>query len=122
MARDRGMVTAEMAVCLPVLVLVLSFALSVVSVVDRRARVQDAAAEAARALARGDASAARQLAQAAAPGTSLRIVTSGGDVTVTATAHVALLASRLPSVTISASAVAELEPGDVASPASSAPP
>ncbi|MCU1656166.1 MAG: TadE-like protein [Pseudonocardiales bacterium] len=105
------MVTAELAVCLPVLVLVLAFAVSVVSAVDRRARVQDAAAEAARAFARADPAAALRLARMAAPGVVLSVARSGSDVRVTATERMPLLASWLPGVTLSAHAVAALEPG-----------
>ena len=50
--RDRGMVSAELAAALPVLMLVLAVAVSAVAVVGARVRLQDAAREAARS-ARG---------------------------------------------------------------------
>ena len=55
--------TAELATCLPVLVLLLAVELSAVSVAGQRVRMQDAAREAARAAARGDDATARRLAQ-----------------------------------------------------------
>src|SRR4051812_49528945 len=65
--RDGGVVTAEHAACLPVLVLILGVAISAVAVMAARGRLQDAAREAARAAGRGDQAVARQLAEQAAP-------------------------------------------------------
>lgn len=104
------MVTAELAACLPVLVLVLAVALSAVSVTGARVRVQDAAREAARASARGDAAAAIELAQRAAPGVQVSVTTSGDQVIAVATMQEHLLASWLPSVTVTERAVAAVEP------------
>lgn len=104
------MVTAELAVCLPVLVLLLAAALSAVQVSGARVRIQDAAREAARAMARGDASHAHSLPQSAAPGVEVRTSTSGGEVVAIATLHVHLLASWLPAVTVTERAVAAVEP------------
>jgi Flp pilus assembly protein TadG len=109
-AADRGMVTAELAACLPVLVLLLAVAVSAVSVASMRVRVQDAAREAARAAARGDDSAALRLARAAAPGASVHLARSGGDVTATASVPAHLLVPFLPAVTVTARAVAAVEP------------
>jgi Flp pilus assembly protein TadG len=107
---DRGMVTAELAACLPVLVLVLAVALSAVSVAGVRVRAQDAAREAARAAARGDPDQARQLAQHAAPGVTVDITTRGDEVVAVARVTVHPLASWLPALTVSERAVAALEP------------
>lgn len=107
---DRGMVTAELAACLPVLVLVLAVALSAVSVTGARVRVQDAAREAARASARGDPAVAVELAQRAAPGVQVSVTTSGDQVVAVATLQEHLLASWLPAVTITERAVAAVEP------------
>lgn len=107
---DSGMVSAEMAVCLPVLVLVLAAALSAVQVVSSKVRVQDAAREAARALARGDVAHAHSLAQSAAPGVSVQTNTTDGQVVVVARLQVHLLASWLPAVTVTERAVAAVEP------------
>jgi Flp pilus assembly protein TadG len=109
------MVTAELAACLPVLVLVLAVAVSAVSVVATRVRVQDAAREAARAAARGDPAAARQLAARVAPGARLELSTDGlagnsQDVIAVVEQHVAPLGGWLPSVTVSEQAVAAVEP------------
>lgn len=109
------MVTAELAACMPVLMLVLAVALSAVSVAGARVRLQDAAREAARALARGDQSAAAALASQAASGAELSSSIRADDagqqtVTVTAQRTVRLLASWLPAVTITEQATAALEP------------
>jgi Flp pilus assembly protein TadG len=109
-ANDRGMVTAELAACLPVLLLVLAVALSAVAIGADRVRVQDAAREAARAAARGDRPAAARLVSAMAPGASVRLTTSGADVVAVARLRVHLLAHWLPAVTVSERAVAEVEP------------
>jgi hypothetical protein len=114
--RDGGMVTAELATALPVLVLLLAVALSAVSVADAKVRVQDAAREAARAVARGDSSHAQSLASAAAPGVEVTIDSKDGDVVVVAELHQHLIASWLPAVTVTARAVAELEPTSSAPP------
>jgi Flp pilus assembly protein TadG len=107
---DRGTVTAEFATCLPVLVLLLAVALSAVSVAGQRVRMQDAAREAARAAARGDDATARRLAHQYAPGATVSIDRSGGQVTVVAGGSMHLLARWLPSVTVTARAVAAIEP------------
>ena len=108
--RDGGMVTAELAACLPVLVLVLAVALSAVSVAGARIRVADAAGEVARAAARGDPATGRRLALTAAPGAQVAVETSGDEVVALVTLRVRLLASWLPAVTVSERAVAAAEP------------
>jgi Flp pilus assembly protein TadG len=108
--REHGMVTAELAACLPVLVLVLAVAVSAVSVAGVRVRAQDAAREAARAAARGDPAQARRLAQHAAPGATVDITTRGNEVVAVARVTVHPLAGWLPSLTVSELAVAAVEP------------
>jgi Flp pilus assembly protein TadG len=108
--RDAGMVTAELAACLPVLILLLAVALSAVSVASTRVRAEDAAREAARAAARGDQARALALARAAAPGAQVRITTSRGEVTAVATVHAHLPVPFLPEVSVSGRAVAAREP------------
>ncbi|TDW30595.1 TadE family type IV pilus minor pilin [Cryobacterium psychrophilum] len=54
-AGDAGTVTAELAIVLPAVVLVLGCCLGAVQVVGQQVRLTDAAADAARALSRGDA-------------------------------------------------------------------
>lgn len=106
------MVTAELAACLPVLVLVLGVAVSAVSVADARVRVHDAAREAARAAARGDPAAGRRLALQEAPGVSVDVHTSGGDVIALARLRVHPLAHWLPALTVAERAIAAAEPTD----------
>jgi Flp pilus assembly protein TadG len=104
------MATAELAACLPVLVLLLAFMVSVATVASAAVRAQDAAREAARAAARGDLAAAGRLARAAAPGAALSISSSGGDVTAVVELRPHLLVPWLPAVTVTGRAVAAAEP------------
>ena len=78
------MATAELAVALPTLVLVLFVALSALSTVTDQVRCLDAARAGARALARGDdqeqaLSSARRLAP---PGATFAVSGTGAEVTV----------------------------------------
>ena len=109
-SRDGGMVTAELAACLPVLVLVLAAALTAVSVVAARVRAQDAAREAARAGARGDVAAAHRLAGESAPGASLQLAASATEVVATVREQVHPLGGWLPAFTVTERAVAAAEP------------
>jgi Flp pilus assembly protein TadG len=104
------MVTAELAACLPVLVLILAVALTAVSAVGARVRLQDAAREAARAAARGDDAAARRLAAQAAPGSRLTLTAESGDVLAVVRAQVHPLGRWLPAFSITERAVAAVEP------------
>jgi hypothetical protein len=101
------MVTAELAVALPVLAVVLAGCLAVMSAVSMQLRCEDAAGLAARAAARGDPVAlVAAAATAAVPGAVLQL-TQQGDVlraTVTATTHP--FGTAGPSVPVSASAAA----------------
>jgi Flp pilus assembly protein TadG len=109
------MVTAETAVVLPVLLLVLAAAISAVTVVSAHLRCLDAAREGARAAARGDdVAAVRALAARAAPaGATTAVEMDGTRVRVTVTVEVPPLGPVPLTVEVSASAVAELEPGVV---------
>jgi Flp pilus assembly protein TadG len=106
------MVTAETAVVLPVLVLVLAAVVSAVVVVGAHLRCVDAAREGARAAARGeDVAHVRALAARAAPaGAVTAVAVAGGEVRVTVSARVPPLGVG-PAVGVGASAVARLEPG-----------
>ena len=106
---DRGTVTAELAACLPVLVLVVATAVSAVTVAGARVRAQDAAREAARAAARGDDRTAAWLAQQAAPGATLRLTRGGELVTAAVSSVVHPFASWLPGFTVVADASAAAE-------------
>jgi Flp pilus assembly protein TadG len=104
------MVTAELAACLPVLMLILGVALTAVSAVAARVRVQDAAREAARAAARGDQVAARRLAGSAAPGSQVSLSTGPGGVLAVVRTQLHPLGGWLPAITVTERAVAALEP------------
>jgi hypothetical protein len=110
LSNERGMVTAELAACLPVLVLVLAVALTAVSAVNARVRLQDAAREAARSAARGDLAAAHRLAASAAPGSRLTLSTGPDDVVALVHADVPALGGWLPAISITERAVAAVEP------------
>jgi Flp pilus assembly protein TadG len=105
------MVTAELAATLPVLMILLAAAVSAVSVAGQRVRAADAAREAARAAARGDAGTARRLAAQAAPGASVTIGVPDDQVTATVRLVVHPLGGWLPAVRIVEHAVAAREPG-----------
>lgn len=104
------MVTAELAACLPLLVLVLGVALTAVAAIGVRVRAQDAAREAARAAARGDMAVARELAARAAPGSQLSVTTQGADVVAVVHATVHALGGWLPTMSVTERAVAAVEP------------
>ena len=107
---DRGTVTAELAACLPVLVLVVGVAISTVTVLGARVRATDAAREAARAIARGDSATAALVVREATPGGRLQLIRHGDLVTATVTWVVHPLASWLPALTITGSATTVTEP------------
>jgi Flp pilus assembly protein TadG len=107
------MVTAETAVVLPVLLLVLAGAVAAVVLVGAQLRCVDAAREGARAAARGEAAAVvADLAGLAGPaGASVRTASSGDRVTVTVSARVRPLGPVPLALTVSASSTALTEPG-----------
>ncbi|GAA5649285.1 hypothetical protein Gobs01_00650 [Geodermatophilus obscurus DSM 43160] len=112
------MVTAETAVVLPVLLFVLAGAVAAVTVVGAQLRCVDAAREGARAAARGeDTSLVTTLAGQAAPdGAATTVAVGGATVTVTVAAQVAPLGPVPLRVPVSASAVAQREPGTAEAP------
>lgn len=87
---DRGSVTAEFAVTLPVIVLVIALGAAVLAACGRQVRLQDVAADAARLVARGEPAvrADAVVAQAVA-GATVAFSEHGGLVcaAVTAPAH-----------------------------------
>lgn len=107
------MVTAETAVVLPVLLLVLVAAVAAVTVVGAQLRCVDAAREGARAAARGEPVAlVVALAERAAPEGAVTAVSSDGEqVRVTVSARIAPLGPVPLRVTVDAAAVALREPG-----------
>lgn len=114
-ADDRGMVTAETALVLPVLLVVLAGAVAAVVVVAGQLRCVDAAREGARAAARGESPASvRELVTAAAPaGAGSTVSRTDRTVTVTVTAEVHALGPVPLRVRVSAAATAlsELDTG-----------
>ncbi|HEX3908729.1 MAG TPA: TadE family type IV pilus minor pilin [Mycobacteriales bacterium] len=113
---EAGMVTAELAVALPALVLVLVAALYGVALITAQLRCVDAAAVGARLAARGETGQlARSTALDAAPaGAGLEISRSATVVTATVTVRVAPLGlSRLlPGVTVAGHASDDVETTD----------
>jgi TadE-like protein len=106
---DRGSATAELAVGLPALVLLLLFALGAVQAVTAQLRCVDAARDAALAQSRGgDGLAAGR--DRAPSGATVSVTTSGGQVRAEVRVMVRPLGPHLPSVEVGATAVAEVEP------------
>jgi len=84
---DRGSVAAEFAVAVPAVLLVIALATAALGACSRQVRLQDAAADAARLVARGDSTARAQSAVvAAAPGAGLAISRPGALVCAAASA------------------------------------
>ncbi|MQA25338.1 MAG: hypothetical protein GEU94_07685 [Micromonosporaceae bacterium] len=109
---DRGSVTAELAVGLPALVLLLLASLTAVSAVITKLECVDAAREAVRAEARGEhgVTAGRRVAP---DGARVRVGGQGETVRAIVSTRVRPLGPYLPGIEVSATAVAEREPGVV---------
>jgi Flp pilus assembly protein TadG len=112
------MVTAEFAVALPALVLVVLAALGGITVVTAQLRCVDAADVAARMAARGETlPAVRAVALPGAPaGADVTVVTAGDMVTATVQARVSApgLSRLLPGIVVRAKVTDVVEPGAVA--------
>jgi hypothetical protein len=111
---ERGAVTAELALGLPVLLAVTTGLVWLLSVGAAQVRTVDAARETARAVARGDdESAAVALGQRVAPyGVRIVVISHDGRVTAQAHGHVpgpGGLFGFLPGADVSAEAVAVAE-------------
>jgi Flp pilus assembly protein TadG len=111
---ERGAVTAELAVALPVLLSVTVGLVWLLAVGAAQLRVVDGAREAARALARGDpeAAAVSRAVRVAGEGSTVRTSSGSGVVTVTVRRRLAGPDGAwdfLPGVTLHARAVAALE-------------
>lgn len=105
-AGDRGTVTAEFAVALPAIVLVLAACLSALQLAGLQLRLTDAATAAVRQLARGDPVAARALATRLVPGSTVSVGSRGDLACVTLVARVGGVLAALP-VTAQACALRE---------------
>lgn len=87
LGEDRGSVVAEFAVALPAVALVLVLSLGALGAGSRHVRLQDAAADAARLIARGESEGRASAAVAAAvSGAGIGIAHRGDLVCVTAAA------------------------------------
>lgn len=111
-ALERGTVTAELAVGLVGIVLVLVAVLSVSSVGRQQVAVLDAAAAGARAAARGEPlpEVTRVADRLAGPGTDVRVAGEGRLVTVVVSRRVTLLLPGRPELTLSGRATYPAEP------------
>lgn len=115
-AAEGGSVTAETAVLLPALVVVLVMLLWVLSVAAAQIRCVDASRVASRGLARGeDPGVVRAVAAAAAPRDArIEMLVADNTVTVTVTAAISppgALGGDLTTVTVGSSATAMRERG-----------
>jgi hypothetical protein len=108
--RDRGSVTAELAAALPALMLLLVAGVMAVSVVGVKIRCVSAARDGALGQARGDSGvdAARRVAP---DGAAVTVTVDGDLARATVSTRVEPFGGLLPAVTVSASAVAAMEPG-----------
>lgn len=111
-ARSAGMATAELAVAIPAVVIVLALCLGGISVGIDQIRCVDAARLGARALARGDAgAAARDVAgRAAPPGAAVSLDNGGSQVRVTVSVRRSVV-GLVKGFDVTATSVAEREQG-----------
>ena len=116
--RDDGVATAEVAVALPVLVMLVAAAMTAVSVLTAQLRCVDAAREAARAAARGESAAVvRSLAERSGPdGADVQVASGGREIQVTVSAVADPIGGLLPSFRVHADAVALREPESTGGP------
>lgn len=113
---ESGAVTAETAILLPALVVLLITGMWVVGIVLANVRCIDAARDAARAVARGETNeVAEEIgSRAAPPGAEIEINRDGQEVEVVVSAPAKLdwlLLSGLPSVEVQGRSVVQVEPG-----------
>jgi len=110
---QRGAVTAELALGIPLLLALTWGLVWLLSVGEAQVRVVDAAREAARAAARGEAPAAcAARGEQVAPGSTVVVSLSGGEAVSTVTASVRPpggLLGFLPAVALRARAVSAAE-------------
>jgi len=98
-SKESGMVSAELAIAIPIIVAVLVLVASFGQALVTHMRVTEAAREAARAVAIGDESAARQLVRSrAGPEASMSVHESGSTVEVRVHVPIGGLASPLDLV------------------------
>lgn len=102
---DAGMATAELAVSLPALALLLAVGLGALGVIREQIECVDAAREIALAHARGED-------PPAVAADAVEVSNDGDVVRVVVRQRMAPLGGRLPGIDISATAVAVVEPGE----------
>jgi Flp pilus assembly protein TadG len=110
---DRGSATAETALALPALVVLVAAGMTAIMVGSAQLRCIDAAREAARAVARGEpAGRVREIANQAAPtGARTDIATTGDLITVTTSAEVHPISGLLPAIVVRGRVITLAEPG-----------
>ncbi len=92
LASQRGSATAEFAIALPAIVLMLLVMSAMIAAQGKQILLQDAAADAARLIARDDDIVRAESAiTGVVPGASMRVVLEGGDVCITASATVSIV-------------------------------
>ncbi|WP_159500895.1 TadE family protein [Microbacterium sp. 18062] len=97
---DRGSVSAEFAVALPAIVLLLALCVGALSSASRQVRLQDATADAARLIARGDDEGrGLSLVRQSVPDAQATVIRDGDLVCVAASAPVGL---PLPEIRLDA--------------------
>lgn len=90
-AEERGSVAAELALALPAVVLALLLGAGALGAASRQVALQDASADAARLLGRGEGvGAAQHVVHTAVPGAAMSSSLSGDLVCVTASAEMAV--------------------------------
>jgi TadE-like protein len=104
------MATAEFAVALPALVLLLGFSLGAVDATMDKLRCVDAAREAALVESRGGDGVSSGRAEAPA-GSTVTVTMADGIARATVTMRTSPLGRHMPGVTVTGTAVAALEPG-----------
>lgn len=102
---DRGSAAAELALALPAVLLTLLFGVGALTAAAQQVRLQDAAADAARLLGRGQSTASAVQAVAAS-GTLARFTTSHRDQLVCVTAHGSVAVNDLISLPLQATSCA----------------
>jgi hypothetical protein len=109
---DRGQATAELALGLPTLGVVLVLVLWLLAAVGSQARVAEAARIGARAAARGDADVqvAAWVRDAAPAGTTVEIARNDDQIAVTVHLRLARAGPLLDPFTLTATAIAPAEP------------
>ena len=119
-ASDRGAVTAELAITLPVLLSLLLLGIWSIGLVVLNIQCIDAARDVARAVARGEPpDQAKAIGQRAAPGSAITITREGPDIHVTVTAkptHTPPLISAIGPTHLTATATLQSEPTEAETP------